>query len=161
MLKNQIDAIDIRIMSELTRDAEIPFIRLAKMLKVSNTLIHQRVRKLKEKGILTKARFQIDPYIVGYQTTAYIQIRLDNSAYHKKVESKLVEIPEIIECVNISGPYAILVKVIARNNRHLRDIIYENILEIEGVQGTNSTFSFETAFSRGVPLHEILNNEES
>ena len=161
MLKNQIDAIDIRIMSELTRDAEIPFIRLAKMLKVSNTLIHQRVRKLKEKGILTKARFQIDPYIVGYQTTSYIQIRLDNSAYHKKVESKLVEIPEIIECVNFSGPYAILVKVIARNNRHLRDNIYENILEIEGVQGTNSTFSFETAFSRGVPLHEILNNEES
>jgi Lrp/AsnC family transcriptional regulator for asnA, asnC and gidA len=152
-VKNQIDAIDIRILSELTNDAEIPFVKLAKKLKVSNTLIHQRVKKLKAKGIIKKATFEIDPYSLGFQTSAYIQIRIENNKYHKDIEEKLKKIPEIVECVNISGPYAILVKILARNNRHLRDIIYEEILEIDGVENTNSTFSFETAFRISVPVH--------
>ncbi len=153
--KNQIDAVDIRIMSELTKDAEVPFVKLAEKLKVSNTLIHQRVKKLKEKGILKKATYKIDPYLVGFHTSAYTQIRLENNKYHTLVEAQLAKIPEIVECVNISGPYALMVRILAKNNRHLRDIIYERILEIEGVEGTNSTFSFETAFSRGLPVDRI------
>ncbi len=151
-MENQIDPIDIRILSELTNDAELPFVKLAKKLKVSNTLIHQRVKKLKEKGILKKARYEIDSYKVGFQTSAYTQIRLENNKFHKQIEDELKQIPEIVECVNISGPYAILVKILAKNNRHLRDIIYEKILEIDGVENTNSTFSFETAFRRSIPV---------
>jgi Lrp/AsnC family transcriptional regulator for asnA, asnC and gidA len=151
-MENQIDPIDIRILSELTQDAEIPFVQLAKKLKVSNTLIHQRVKKLKEKGILRKARYEIDSYKVGFQTSAYTQIRLENNKYHSRIEDKLKQIPEIVECVNISGPYALLVKILAKNNRHLRDIIYDKILEIDGVENTNSTFSFETAFRRSLPV---------
>jgi Lrp/AsnC family transcriptional regulator for asnA, asnC and gidA len=68
------------------------------------------------------------------------------------VEEQLKEIPEIVECVNISGRYALLVKIYAYDNRHLRDVIYDQILRIDGVEGTNSTISFETAFVRNVPL---------
>ncbi|MEL7020223.1 MAG: Lrp/AsnC ligand binding domain-containing protein, partial [Bacteroidota bacterium] len=62
------------------------------------------------------------------------------------------KIPEIVECVNTAGRYALLLKIYARNNQHLRDIIYEKILPITGIEGTNSTISFETAFVRNVPL---------
>ncbi len=77
---------------------------------------------------------------------------LDNSKVHRKVEEELSEIPEIVECVNIAGRYAILVKIFARDNRHLRDVIYEKIQPIDGVEGTNTTMSFETAFVRTVPI---------
>lgn len=160
MVKNQIDPIDIRILSELTNDAETPFVQLAKKLNVSNTLIHQRVKKMKENGILKKATYQIDPYLLGYQTTAYTQIRLSNNILHIEIEEQLAEINEIVECVNISGPYAIQVKILAKNNRHLRDIIYDRILNIPGVEGTNSTFSFETAFTRGVPVTKAFEELE-
>ena len=52
MLENQLDPIDALILKELTADARIPLIQLSRKLKVSNTLIHQRIRKLKELGIL-------------------------------------------------------------------------------------------------------------
>ena len=152
MKNNQLDPFDIRIINELTADARIPLVKLAKKLKVSNTLIHQRVKKLKENGILINATYLLDPWKLGYQTSAYTQIMLTDSKDHRNVENKLASIPEIVECVNISGRYALLVKIYATNNRHLRDIIYENILTIDGVEGTNSTISFETAFSRNVPL---------
>ena len=152
MKNNQLDPFDIRILNELTADARIPLVKLAKKLKVSNTLIHQRVKKLKDKGILLNATYLLDPWTLGYQTSAYTQIMLTDSRHHRKVEEKLIAIPEIVECVNISGRYALLVKIFATNNRHLRDIIYDKILTISGVEGTNSTISFETAFSRNVPL---------
>lgn len=153
MKENQLDAIDIRIMKELTSDARMPFIKLSKKLKVSNTLIHQRIKKLKETGVLRHTTIQLDPLKMGYQTSAFTQIMLADSKHHRKVEELLEAIPEIVECVNIAGRYALLVKIFARNNRHLRDIIYERIHTIDGVEGTNTTMSFETAFVRNVPLN--------
>ena len=152
MKQNQLDPIDLRILNELTVDARIPYIQLAKKLKVSNTLVHQRMKRLFEHGIIDKAKYLVDPWKLGFRTSAYTQIMLSDSKMLKKVETKLSKIKEIVECVNISGRYALMVKIFARNNRHLRDIIYENIHIIDGVEGTNTTISFETAFSRNVPL---------
>ena len=152
MSENQLDPIDARILEELTSDARVPFVQLAEKLKVSNTLIHQRVRKMRESGVLQKAIYRLDAWRLGYKTAAYTQILLDDAKYHRDVEKKLFDIPEIVECVNISGRYALLVKIYAYDNRHLRDVIYEKIQPIEGVEGTNTTISFETAFVRNVPI---------
>lgn len=152
MEKNQLDPIDLLILKELTADARMPFTKLSKKLKVSNTLIHQRMKKLKEAGIVKNATIHLDPWKLGYQTSAYTQIMLSDAKSHHEVEERLSKIPEVVECVNISGRYALLIKIYALNNRHLRDIIYEKIHPIKGVEGTNSTISFETAFVRNVPL---------
>ena len=139
-------------------EATIPYSQLAKKLKISNTLVHQRVKKLFEQGIIDKAKYLVDPWKLGFKTSAYTQIMLSDSKMLKQVEAKLSKIKEIVECVNISGRYALMVKIYARNNRHLRDVIYENIHTIDEVEGTNTTISFETAFSRNVPLD--LEDEE-
>ncbi len=152
MEKPQLDPIDIRILNELTLDARVPLIQLSKKMKVSNTLIHQRIKKMRESGILETATYKLDPWKMGYQTSAYTQIMLENSKFHKEVEKKLENVNEIVECVNIAGRYALMVKIHAKNNRHLRDIIYEKIHPIDGVEGTNTTISFESVFVRNVPL---------
>jgi Lrp/AsnC family transcriptional regulator for asnA, asnC and gidA len=152
MLDLKLDAFDKRIIEELTKDARVPLVQLAKKLKVSNTLVHQRIKKLKESGLLQSANYRLDAWKLGYKTAAYTQIMLTTAKELKNVEQILEKIPEIVECVNISGRYAIMVKIFAYNNRHLRDIIYEKIQPIEAVEGTNTTISFETAFSRNVPI---------
>ncbi len=152
MQKYQLDPIDIRILNELTSDARVPLIQLSKKLKVSNTLIHQRMKKMKDSGILGKATYKLDPWKLGYQTSAFTQIMLSDSKHHKKVEDKLRKVIEIVECINIAGRYALLVRIHAKNNRHLRDIIYEKIHPIDGVEGTNTTISFESVFIRNIPL---------
>lgn len=150
--KIKLDPFDRRIINELTQDARVPYIQLAKKLKVSNTLIHQRISKLKEAGIINNTTIRLDPWILGYQTSAYTQIMLTNAKMHREVEKKLIDIPEIVECVNIAGRYALIVRIYAVNNRHLRDVIYEKIQPIDGVEGTNTTMCFETAFTRNIPL---------
>ncbi|MEM8583650.1 MAG: Lrp/AsnC ligand binding domain-containing protein [Bacteroidota bacterium] len=152
MLENQLDPIDRRILHELTKDARIAYTKLAKKLRVSNTLVHQRIKKMKTAGILDNAVYQLDPWKLGYQTSAYTQIMLKEAKHHRSVEEQLAKIPEIVECVNIAGRYALLVKIYAKDNRNLRDIVYEKILSIEGVEGTNTTIAFETAFNRTIPM---------
>lgn len=150
--KNQFDPLDIEIMEALVDDARIPFSRLAEQLRVSNSLIHQRVRKLKEAGVLKKPGYRLDPVALGYETCAFTQIILVDAKFMGHTIEKLKEIPEIVECVNIAGRYAVMVKIYAVNNFHLRDVIYEKIQTIEGVEGTNTVFSFDTPFERSVPL---------
>jgi Lrp/AsnC family transcriptional regulator for asnA, asnC and gidA len=137
----------------------MPLIQLSKKLKISNTLVHQRLKKLRDAGILKNATYQLDAWKLGYQSSAFVQIMLTNAKLHRGVEEELAKIPEIVECVNIAGRYALIVKVYARNNRHLRDVIYEKIQPIEGVEGTNTTMSFETAFTRPFPLS--MENEDT
>ncbi|MCI4671116.1 MAG: Lrp/AsnC ligand binding domain-containing protein [Bacteroidia bacterium] len=151
-LKNQFDPLDIEIMDALVEDARIPFSRLAEQLRVSNSLIHQRVRKLKEAGVLRNPAYRLDPVALGYETCAFTQILLLDAKYMNSTIAQLKEIPEIVECVNIAGRYAIMVKIYAVNNFHLRDVIYEKIQSIEGVEGTNTLFSFDTPFERSAPL---------
>ena len=146
------DDIDMRIINALSRDARIAFSRLAQELDVSNTLIHQRIRKLKDSGLLKESVFKLDAQMLGYDTSAYCQIMLENPRHLRKVIEELEEIPEVVECVNVSGRYAIMVKLYARNNSHLRDIIYDRIEAIEGVDETNTVVNFETSFDRAVPV---------
>ena len=151
-LESQFDSVDFRIIHELAKDARIAYSRLAEKLKVSNSLIHQRVKKLQEAGLLTDPVYQLDAERLGYQTSAYCQIMLQNARFLRPVVGELKKIPEVVECVNIAGRYAIMVKLYARNNSHLRDIIYENIQTIQGVEETNTVVSFETSFSRTIPV---------
>jgi len=151
-VEGQFDNVDFRIVHELAKDARIPYSRLADKLNVSNTLVHQRVRKLQEAGLLTDPVYQLNAETLGYQTSAYCQIMLSNARYLRPVVAELKKIPEVVECVNIAGRYAIMVKMYAINNSHLRDIIYEFIQTIEGVEETNTVVSFETSFSRGIPI---------
>lgn len=147
-----LDPLDLEIMEALTTDARIAFSQLALRLKVSNSLIHQRVRKLKASGVLKDPVFQVNPGKLGYETCAFVQIMLTHARALYEVVEVLQGIPEIVECVNIAGRYAIMVKVYAVNNTHLRDIVYEQIQSIDEVEGTNTVVAFETPFSRGVAL---------
>ena len=158
--ENQFDSTDFRILHELSRDARIAYSRLAEKLNVSNTLIHQRIRKLTESGLLGKPIYRLEAEALGYETSAYCQIMLAHARFLRPVVEALRAIPEIVECVNIAGRYAIMVKIFTVNNTHLRDIVYDEIQTIEGVEGTNTVMSFETAFSRTLPIPGIKNDNE-
>lgn len=151
-LKNQFDPIDHRIMEELTSDARIAYSALAQKLNVSNSLVHQRIKKLEESGVLRSSHFQLDASLLGYETIAFTQIMISHVRYIDEIIDILKEIPEIVECLNTAGRYAIVVKIFAVNNTHLRDLIYEKIQSIKGVEATNTIFTFDTAFNRPVAL---------
>ncbi len=162
-LENQIDSTDIRIIEALIEDGRIAYSLLAEQIGSSNTLVHQRIRKLKETGILTKPVFLISPEHVGYDTCAFVLIIVKESNQITNVIEAMKLIPEVVSCVSIMGRYDLMVKLYAVNNKHLQDIVHDKLQGIPGVEGTNTMVAFEVSFERqvSIPDSETINKYRS
>ena len=155
MENNQIDSIDREIIESLKDDARKSYLQVAKDLGVSNSMVHQRIGRLKKLDIITKEKLSINPKELGFDTCSFAYIELREPVNDlRPVADQLEKIPEIVECNHISGSHTLLVKIYCKNNNHLRIVLYDKIHQIPGVVGTNTFISFETAFKREVPIFE-------
>lgn len=152
----KIDALDLKILRILSGNARIPFKDVAAECGVSRAAIHQRVQHLTEDGVITGSSFDINPKSLGYTTCTYVGITLERGSMYKKVVEKLIHIPEIVECHFTTGPYMLLVKLYARDNEQLMDLLSNQIQTIEGIVATETLISLEQDIKRGVP---VVNNK--
>lgn len=151
-LENQIDSTDIRIINALMEDGRIPYSALADKIGSSNTLVHQRVKKLKDQGVLKKPVFLVSPEHAGYDTTAIVLIIVRDASQINEVITALKGMPEVVNCMSIMGRYDLMVRIYAVNNRHLQDIVHDKLQAIHGVEGTNTMVAFEVAFERQIRI---------
>jgi Lrp/AsnC family transcriptional regulator for asnA, asnC and gidA len=151
-LKEQFDYIDKQILSQLRKDARKAFSQIAEELNVSNSLIHQRIKKLTSEGIIKNAEFVLDEKKLGFKTKSYTGIRLREARFAKDVMRELEKIDEIVECNFVSGNYAIFILIYARDNEHLQKILYDKVHLINGVAGTDTFICFDTCFKRNIPI---------
>jgi Lrp/AsnC family transcriptional regulator for asnA, asnC and gidA len=147
-----IDYLDKEIIRKLSENARIPFSDLAKELNISNSLVHLRVRKMQESGIISGFTVKLNTKEIGYETITYTGIVTKEARFSYSIAEKLKEIPEVLECHWVSGTYALFVKIVAINNEELRKILYEKIHQIEGVGSTDSFFSFGSAFEKNLTV---------
>ncbi|MDR2853854.1 MAG: Lrp/AsnC ligand binding domain-containing protein [Prevotellaceae bacterium] len=155
MAKQKLDSLDKRILQMISKDARVPFLEIARECNVSGAAIHQRVQKLKGSKIVLGSEFIVNTYKVGYQTCAFVGINLLNTEKSASVISSLEQIPEIVECHYSTGKYAMFVKILAKDNRHLLHIIIDKISKINGVANTETfQMSLEEVFRRQLSVFD-------
>lgn len=148
----KIDNLDKRILGILSHNARIPFKDVAAECGVSRAAIHQRVQHLIEDGVITGSGFDVNPKSLGYSTCTYVGITLERGSMYKDVVARVVNIPEIVECHFTTGPYTMLVKLYARDNEQLMDLLNNQIQSIPGVVATETLISLEQSIKREVPV---------
>jgi len=149
---HQIDQLDRKILSLITRNARIPYLEVARECKVSGAAIHQRIQRLTKMGVITGSEFVISPKKIGFHTCAYVGIFLDSASLYPEVVTKLKEIPEITQCHYITGGYSIFIKVFTRDNEHLKQLLVNSVQAIPGISRTETFISLEESFNRQLPL---------
>jgi len=147
-----IDQLDEKILKLITKNARIPFLEVARECGVSGAAIHQRVQRLQNIGVVSGSEFIVTPQKLGYNTCAYMGIHLEKAKFHKQVVEALREIPEVVECHFTTGQYAIFIKIQTKTNKHLKQIIDNNLQDIEGIARTETFMSLEMDFKRQVPI---------
>ena len=85
------------------RDAQEPFTEIAKRLGISSGTVHVRMRKLREKGIVTGSRLEIDPTSLGYDISAFVGVFLEKGSFYNEIAEVLYAIPEITEIHYTTG----------------------------------------------------------
>lgn len=156
---SNIDSLDRKILSILTKNARIPFLEVARECNVSGAAIHQRVQRLTKLGIISGSQFMVEPKKLGYHTCAYIGIFLDNAALFNDVSERLLKIAEITQCHYTTGQYAMFVKVFAKDNEHLRRVLADKIQSINGIMRTETFISLEVMIDRQLPIIEETSEE--
>ncbi|MFZ1678436.1 MAG: Lrp/AsnC family transcriptional regulator [Saprospiraceae bacterium] len=162
-LENQIDSTDIRIIDALMEDGRIAYSVLAEQIGSSNTLVHQRIRKLKETGVLMKPVYLISPEHIGYDTCAFVLMMIKEANQIHDVIEALKRIPEVVSCVSIMGRYDLMARLYAVNNKHLQDLVHDKLQSIPGVEGTNTMVAFEVSFERqaNIPDSDVVSKYRS
>ena len=148
----KIDKLDRKILSILSKNARIPFKDVAAECGVSRAAIHQRVQHLIDDGVITGSGFDVNPKSLGYSTCTYVGITLERGSMYKQVVERLVHIPEIVECHFTTGPYTMLVKLFARDNEQLMDLLNNQLQDIPGVVATETLISLAQSVRREIPI---------
>ena len=150
MANTKLDRLDKQILKMIADDARVPFLEVARACDVSGAAIHQRIQKLTNAGILKGSQFIIDPEKIGYETCAFIGLNLKNPESFDGVVEQLQQMPEVVECHYTTGNYDLFIKIYAKNNHHLLDIIHDKLQPL-GLASSETIISFHTAISRQMP----------
>lgn len=156
---HQLDSLDYKILKLIAENARIPFLEVARECNVSGAAIHQRVQKLTNIGIIKGSKFNLDTNKIGYETCAYMGLYLQNPNQFQDVINKLKQIPEVVECHYTTGQYDMFIKIYARNNRHLLNIIHTKLQPL-GLARSESLISFKEAFSRQIPIEDLNDDDD-
>ena len=148
----KIDSLDKKILSILSKNARIPFKDVAAACGVSRAAIHQRVQRLIEVGVITGSGFDVNPKSLGYTTCTYVGLNLERGSMYTEVVKRLQTIPEIVECHFTTGGYTMLLKLYARDNEQLMELLNSKLQSIPGVVSTETLISLEQSIKREIPV---------
>ena len=76
MNRQSFDALDLKILRDLSLNARKPYLEIAREYGVSGAAVHQRIQKLLANGVITGSECLIDPTSMGYETCAFVGIYL-------------------------------------------------------------------------------------
>lgn len=97
MNKQNFDALDLKILGDLSTSARKPYLEIAREFGVSGAAVHQRIQKLLSNGVIIGSECLIEPTALGYETCAYVGLYLREPSQSTEVIEKLKAIPEIVE----------------------------------------------------------------
>lgn len=149
----RIDNLDRKILEIIMKNARIPSKDVAVECGVSRAAIHQRIQRMIDLDVITGSGYNVNPKILGYSTCTYVGVSLEKGSMYRKTVASLEQIPEVVECHFTTGPYTLLIKLYARDNQHLMELLNDKIQHIEGVMSTETLISLEQSINREVPIH--------
>ena len=148
----KIDNLDRKILQIIMKNARIPSKDVAVECGVSHAAIHQRIQRMIDMNVITGSGYNVDPKVLGYATCTYIGVKLERGSMYRDVVPELEKIREVVECHFTTGPYTMLIKLYAKDNQHLMELLNGKIQHIPGVTETETLISLEMSMNREIPV---------
>lgn len=131
------DELDMRILSELSKDASISVPQLSKKLNINASVLYSRIKRLVKRNLIEKFTVIVNEELLGISVKATVGINRDPKL-KEPIHSELVKIPEVRTLSEVTGRFDIIVNLNARTLEELHNVVIERIGKIEGVQNTET-----------------------
>jgi Lrp/AsnC family leucine-responsive transcriptional regulator len=144
-----VEDLDRRIVDLLAKDGRISFTDLGKALGMSTSAVHQRVRRLEQRGVVKGYTAKLDHSALGQQMTAFISITPLDPAAPDDIPERLHAVPQIEECHSVAGDENYILKVRVGAPGDLEDLL-ARIRSAAGVS-TRTTVVLSTPYEARPP----------
>ncbi|MCP3805496.1 Lrp/AsnC family transcriptional regulator [Allokutzneria sp. A3M-2-11 16] len=147
------DRLDRELLASFQEDATQSYATLGKAVGLSTTAAHERIRKLRESGVIRRTTVEIDPVACGRPVSAFALVEGTAWMGEPAVGEALAAIAEIEQAHIVAGAASLMVKIRATSNEHLQQVL-RRIYDIDGVTGTKTIVVLETFFERAFDPRE-------
>lgn len=154
----KVDAIDIEIMRLLMRNARQSNRSIAVAARVSESNSYGRIRRLVDTGVIRGFHADVDFDYLGYTLRAVIlvKVRASKRALVLDEARQIAQLDGVLEVLLVAGTYDLMVQVVARDSRALRDLVItlgarksvaatETNAVMEAIRGKPVSARFETS----------------
>lgn len=140
------DTTNRKIIAALQENARISYAELGKQVHLSAPAVAERIRKLESAGIITGYTLKIDLDKLGYPIVALVQCKVFRTK-ERKFKALVLSYDEVIECYNVTGEQAFLVKLAVETMVQL-DAILESFCDLSD---THTMMILSTPVDRSLP----------
>ncbi len=141
--------LDRRIVELLVADGRMSYTDLGKATGLSTSAVHQRVRRLEQRGVIRGYAAIVDPEAVGLSLTAFISVKPFDPSAPDDIAERLAEVPEIEACHSVAGDENYILKVRVATPGALENLL-AGIRSLAGVS-TRTTVVLSTPYEARPP----------
>ncbi|MFN3358639.1 MAG: Lrp/AsnC family transcriptional regulator [Pseudomonas sp.] len=141
-----LDRTDKALLNALQSNARLTVAELAERVSLTTSPCWRRVRHLEESGVISGYQAILSPKALGYGVTAFVSIMMERHTQDiaRAFEQRLLEIPEIVACHNVSGRYDFLLEVVAKDLESFGEFAREVLQTLPCVKEIYSSFSYKS-----------------
>jgi DNA-binding Lrp family transcriptional regulator len=138
-----LDDLDLALLAELEADARISVSELSRRLGAPSSTVRDRMRGLEESGVILGYTTVIDHEKLGLGIKAIIQVSRDQRFSLEDFEDEPVEFLEVTNVQLVTGEMDEFITVYADNVDHLKEIIYNKVGSLPGLDRSNTAIVLE------------------
>lgn len=140
----RIDAVDRKILAELQRDASQSLDEIARKVGASKTPVWNRIRKLRDAGVIGQQTVILDPEALGFEACFFVLIRTSEHEgnWQAAFLKALKERPEVMEAHRLAGEIDYILKVRVANARAY-DEFYQALISEVRIYNVTALLSME------------------
>ena len=117
--------IDREIVRLLATDGRMSFTDLGRSTGLSVSAVHQRVRRLEQRGVIRGYHAQVDVEAIGLPLTAFVSIKPIDPAAPDDAPDRLAGLPQIEACHSVAGEESYILKVRVRSPADLEALLQD------------------------------------
>ncbi len=150
------DAIDLKLISLLQKNARVPLKQLAEQVFLSSPATAARIERLEKEGIITGYTARVNHKKLGFPIIAFINLEVQ-PVQKPEFYPFISNHPNVLECNCVTGHYSMLIKVAFETTEALDSFIGK----LQTFGSTETQIVFSTALEhRGVDVENISFDEE-
>ncbi|AKH19047.1 Lrp/AsnC family transcriptional regulator [Sedimenticola thiotaurini] len=148
-----LDRIDIEIIRLLQNNGRLSNKQIAAEVGLAPSSVHERMKRLRENGVLTGTHAEVDLASLGIGLEALFMIELAKHGRSTvdRFMDDMLEIPEVRSAHLITGRYDLVIHVVVHDTRHLKNLALDQFTNRPGVTRIETSIIYDTRVNHQLP----------